>query len=197
MAASAIVFDLDGTIWDSIPWYASLLETATGMPSNRSIAALMAGTSIVKLMNDYGVTRTQFGRLITSGVSSLSLYSTMSETLHTLRSRGVPLAVHTSLPGSIAMPMLETLQLGRYFNSIMHAGNCAARKPSALGIVRALEATGVNPGPSVFYVGDRLVDAQTARNAGVSFAWASYGYVDVAPQYVHARLTQADQILKL
>jgi phosphoglycolate phosphatase len=86
------------------------------------------------------------------------------------------MAVVTSLPARIAEPLLDCSGIRALFRDIVSASNCAARKPSPVPLTFALTRIGVVPDRNVFYVGDQAGDAACAEAAGVSFAWASYGY---------------------
>jgi phosphoglycolate phosphatase len=136
-------------------------------------------------------------RRATATISSLALYDGIERVLQEYSDRDVPLGVCTSLPGSIALPLLEAAELYAFFGGVAHAGNCPARKPHPDGILRVLSNLGVQPSPSVFYVGDRDVDSRTAANAQISFAWAAYGYVDAEPRFVTARILRPEQLLAL
>src|SRR5437879_1049968 len=106
MATIAIVFDLDGTLWNSYPLFARTLEDTAGVPETDTLARLQAGHSIVQLFNDAGVSRARFVSAAVALASPAMLYEGMCETLEKLQDRGVRLGIFTSLPGSIAMPIL-------------------------------------------------------------------------------------------
>jgi len=92
------------------------------------------------------------------------------------------MGVVTSLPGWLAELLISERGLRQYFDAFVHAGNCRSRKPHPTPILAALRMLGPEPGHSMFYVGDSELDAQAASAAGVSFAWASYGYGAVKPK---------------
>ncbi len=81
----------------------------------------------------------------------------------------------TNKPQDITQQILSELGLAEYFEVLvgMHAG--FPPKPDPSGIYHAMERLGVGVDRTV-YVGDSLVDAEAAQNAGVDFAWVSYGY---------------------
>jgi HAD superfamily hydrolase (TIGR01509 family) len=193
MAPRAIIFDLDGTIWDSEPWFARLLGAQGGPGASEYERLLRSGTSIVKLI----ARRAAFVRIATASISSLNLYPEIRKVLALLSEKNVGLGVFTSLPGWIVEPILSGLGIDSHFRAVIHAGNCRQRKPHPMGIFNALGALGVQVGPTVYYVGDREVDSRTARNAGISFAWASYGYGRTAPQFVTAKIDEPKQILTI
>jgi HAD superfamily hydrolase (TIGR01509 family) len=197
MAPRALIFDLDGTIWDSIPWFAHLIEAQGGPAANLSEQQLRLGNSIVAILNQCRLSRSPFMRFAITSISSLTLYPGIGDVLKVLTSKKEHLAVFTSLPGSISMPMLSALGIGRYFGAVIHAGNCRQGKPNPAGILAALGTFGLNAGPHTYFIGDRDVDSKTAQNAGVSFAWASYGYQPDRPAFVTVGLVKPINILSL
>src|SRR5258708_6598083 len=174
MAADAIVFDVDGTLWDSAPFFSAVLGDLAGVTHEALKEKLLRGDSIVTMVTQHGVSRQGFRRACMERSEELDLFDGIEETLERLRAADIPMGIVTSLPGEmILIPLLEAKELSRLFRTVIHAGNCRQRKPNATGLRAALNALDVQPSESVFYVGDKDVDQQTAANASVSFAWAS------------------------
>jgi HAD superfamily hydrolase (TIGR01662 family) len=180
MATKAILFDLDGTIWESYSWYARILSERAGGSTARRIEQLRAGHSVVSMCNACGLSSSIFRSLCVASAKSLPLYPDVIQCLDELNRRGHPLGVVTSLSGRLADPLLRELGLAEKFGMVVHAGNCRYRKPSPEPLLMALQAIGGEPSNS-WYVGDKSSDSDTAAAAGVRFAWASYGYGDSCP----------------
>ena len=85
-------------------------------------------------------------------------------------------AIIQSLPGDIAVPLLEGIGVAPLFGAVVHAGVCRARKPSPKPLLVAYERLGVEPAAEDMYVGDRPDDSGAASAAGIRFGWASWGY---------------------
>jgi phosphoglycolate phosphatase-like HAD superfamily hydrolase len=175
MAADALIFDLDGTVWDSWPWYASLIGGEDEERRADVLDNLRRGRPIAKLLRAAGIREAHFRRLC-GGPFHCALYSGVRETLADLSEDGVPLAAVTNLPDWIAGPMLDALQLRECFSAYVHYGSTPHHKPSPAPLLRALEELKVAPGPDAWYVGDTTTDARASEAAGVSYAWAAYGY---------------------
>jgi len=198
MAADAIVFDVDGTLWDSAPFFSAVLGDLAGVPHEALSRKLLRGESIVTLVIQHGVSRQMFRRACVERSEELDLFDGIEETLGRLRTGRVPIGIVTSLPGEmILIPLLEAKDLVQLFGSVIHAGNCRLRKPNPTGLRSSLSAIEVRPTESVFYIGDRDVDQQTAANAGVSFGWASWGYQHERPAGTTTVLSTAAEILAL
>jgi phosphoglycolate phosphatase len=180
MASRVILLDLDGTVWNSYPWYGKLLAT-NGMKPAQLVRDLRSGHSVVAIAQRLGVSRTQLAKLCISAVEHLELYDGVSTTLVKLGRNGTLLAVVTSLPGWLVDPLLDHTKLASHFRTVVNASNCRAYKPSPRPIQQALTALDVAAGAQVLYVGDTANDALAARRAGVRFAWASYGYGATKP----------------
>lgn len=183
MAASAILFDLDGTIWDSYPCYAVALHKRLGVTANNVMARLRGGENAIRLARQCGLTNTNFATLCRKSFDRLQLYPDVRETLALLRERETRMGIVTSLPQWLARNFLADFDLTEYFDAAVYA----SKKPSPSGIMRAVNI--LSPVQQVYYVGDSPVDAQAADRAGVSFAWASYGYYDECP-------SNADEVLE-
>jgi HAD superfamily hydrolase (TIGR01509 family) len=171
-----LIFDLDGTVWDSAKWFACAIagDDATAYAALRR--ELMGGGNIVGTLTRAKMTRTRLLREADRRCGPPPLFKGIAEALNTLAQRGTPLAVATSLPGSIAIPMLEAAGLGNTFDAVVHAGLCRTAKPNPASIHMALRMIKQAPSAAVFYVGDRATDAQAAKAAGIGAAWIRHGY---------------------
>lgn len=178
MAATALLFDLDGTVWDSYPCYGAALGPALGCSVDVVVARLKAGENVVTLADSAGISNQRFTSLCRASSSELRLYPGVNKTLSRLQRKGVPLGVVTNIPQRLITPLLFDMGIDLYFGSVI----CAARKPSPTGILRAVAELKIDVNKQVFFVGDSNSDALAGSRAGVAFAWASYGYSAECPQ---------------
>lgn len=89
-----------------------------------------------------------------------------------LRAAGHPMALCTNKPEAAALAVLDSMDLGRFFDVVIGGGRVALKPdPAPLLLCRA-ELGG---GPAV-YVGDSEVDAETAARAALPFLLFTGGY---------------------
>jgi len=199
MSATALLFDLDGTLWDSWPWFARILSSLTGDDPARLEQRLASGTSIVRLTDECGVTQSRFAREAGTTSETLPLYDGALRTLDALATREVPMAVVSNLPGRLVAPMTDRAALADYFETVVtpRPFDGIRAKPAAQGIHAALRAMSLPAAPDIWFVGDGTVDARAAQSAGLSFAWASYGYEPEKPACTERVLTRLSDLLEL
>lgn len=180
MASQAILIDLDGTLWDSAPWYAEII--AGDDPARRDQLAVAFSTPngankpVAALLRDAGFTDRSFEAACEQHCDGLHVYDGARETI-TKISRQVVLGVVTSLPRWIAAPMLEGTELAHLFATLQCARRHVPPKPNPAGLNHALADLGVTPQKSI-YVGDSAADHLASTAAGMGFYWASWGYGD-------------------
>jgi phosphoglycolate phosphatase len=138
MAASAFVFDLDGTLWDSYPCYAAALEAGGMLPQTLALKRLRSGENIVAIGRQLQMTNGRLARLCLGAVEYIRLYDGVAAGLTLLAARGVVMGLVTNLPKWLVYPILCELALERYFKSSVFA----ARKPSGQGLISAVECLG-------------------------------------------------------
>ena len=171
MDNKVVILDLDGTVWDSWPWYAQLLRVEPeGLASE-----LRAGMSIASMLRQAGH-QTDFGRLARTHSDDLALYGPVGEVLGEVAAGGVRTAVVTNLPRWMAEPMLAAKLLSERFDVVLPWSRTGQSKAA-----RIRRAT-VQLGSRSWYVGDVAADRSAAYGAGASFAWASWGYGEEAPE---------------
>jgi phosphoglycolate phosphatase len=195
VATEAILFDVDGTIWDSYPWYSDVLAGITGRNPSEILNQLKSGASVVSLCRLLSIRDDDFKRACLKCSDRLHLFPGVRETLPKLVSRGRLLGVVTSLPGRYVLPMLSGAAIDAYFGTVVHPGNCRYRKPHPGPIKAALQELSVEP-PNAIYVGDLETDQQCAEKAEIRFAWASYGY-SALPVAADVQIDQFPQVLSL
>jgi phosphoglycolate phosphatase len=89
------------------------------------------------------------------------------ETLSAVRDKGLLTAINTNRTTS--MPhLMERFDLGRYFDMVVTALDVVKSKPDPESMLKILESLRVVP-DEVLYVGDSIVDLQTAQSSGVTF----------------------------
>lgn len=176
MAADALIFDLDGTIWDSAGWFAAGLSNGDTAVEARLRVELMEGGNIIGALARAGITRNRLLSESQARAGPPPLFDGMREALNSLSERGTRLAVATSLPGTLATPMLRMADLDGTFEIVVHAGLCRTPKPHPRSLYMVLERLGLSPSPDCYYVGDRASDQAAAAAAGLSAAWMAHGY---------------------
>ena len=195
MDSVAIVFDLDGTIWDSWPWYAKILADFSEVDETQLRQEIFDGANVVSLCRKYNITNSQFIGNCKRQIADLELHSGVVETLSELRQRNIPLGVFTSLPKWIAHPLLSEKKIVNFFATVIASTQGQPRKPNPAGLVRALKQLNLSETQNGVYVGDSVDDSLAARNAGVKFAWVNFGYDQEPPEYRVACLGKFEDIL--
>lgn len=176
MVARAFLFDLDGTLWDSLPWYALVLSEQGTMDIDQALAALTNGKPAATLLRSAGITQRRFKDLCTNGAIQAHPYPGVRRSLEKLMTSTRPLGIVTSLPGWMADPVLELLGISKYISVVVGYGATSRHKPHPEPLLQALRELGLYPMPDIWYVGDTEGDFVATRAAGLSFACALYGY---------------------
>ena len=142
---------------------------------------LAAGENVVKLSKDLGI-QEPFKRHLANYATNLQLYDGVLDVLHELKNRKNVLGVVSNLPGWLAIPMLEGRGIKEFFDTVVTWQQGKA-KPRPGGVKDALNNLGIKSREqgSAWYIGDTLDDMQAALNAGIKYAWVSYGYGQTRP----------------
>ena len=197
MARRALLLDLDGTLWDSRPWYADVLSALSNGSAEPLYERLMAGKNIVNLARDNGVSPARFARAAAQRGGELSLYPGTRDTLEALEARGTALGAVTNLPGWLARPLVEATALDAQLEVLVTPRRGLPAKPRPHGIRHALGQLRQRDRECVWFVGDGAADADAAAGAGLRFAWAAYGYDADAPPNTEVILASFPEVLEL
>lgn len=182
-----IVFDLDGTLIDSLPNVtdaanALLVAEGTAAVPPGVVAGFVGwgeGVFIDRLIAHAGLDPGERDRLLdrfighykSAGFES-RLMPGVAAALTDLRQMGVPMGLCTNKPRGPLLPVLEKTGLGDWIGVVVAGDDLPQRKPAPEPLLKVLHALGAARG---VYVGDSIVDAQTARHAGVPFALFTEG----------------------
>lgn len=190
----AAIFDLDGTMVDSVPDIHLALNT---MKADFSLAEIsmdtvrrLVGRGTEKLVRDtlsidmgpehvekmLPAALTSFYRhyRMTNGCHS-TVYPGVTEGLTRMRESGLKLACVTNKPAIFTEPLLAKKGLYAFFDLIYSADSLPRKKPDPLPMLMACQKFGIRPSQAVV-IGDSINDGQAARAAGCSLFIVPYGY---------------------
>jgi phosphoglycolate phosphatase len=111
-----------------------------------------------------------------SAVTLTRVYPGVPAALAALAGAGHRLALCTNKPQGPARAVLHHLGLAGFFPTLLGGDSLPQRKPDPAPLHAALAALGAGP---ALFVGDSVVDAETARRAGVDFLLFTEGYRSV------------------
>ena len=183
------VFDLDGTLLDTLPDLVVLTNETLhkmGFPARteqeilsfvgNGVRALMyqavpEGTDPAKAEEAMDVWRNLYPE---HGVALTKPYAGMPEALKSLKAQGKKLAVLSNKFDGGVQELIPVLFPGMF--DVAHGESAdIPRKPDPTGLLRTIEELGADLATTV-YVGDSGGDMKTAHNAGVFALGVSWGY---------------------
>jgi pyrophosphatase PpaX len=203
----AVLFDLDGTLVDSIDLLVASMEYAfagrerrpplaewlalIGTPLDAMLARWAEGPADVELL------RARYREhQLAKHDEMLKLYPGMVETVRALHADGHPLAVVTSKLEVGARRALKFARIEECFAAVVGIDHTARHKPDPEPVHHALARLGVAPERAMF-VGDSTHDMQAGRAAGVytvAVLWGPYTREQLLPTGPDAFIEAFDEL---
>ncbi len=207
---AAVLFDLDGTLIDSLPDVARALSEAVaflGLGPYRTAdmqpfigrgstvmvqRALKAGgqptDNVTDLVEDF------IARYRAAAGRDTKPFPGVEALLDELTERGVPMAICTNKPWATTEPTLAVLGWSDRFDLILCPDHVEP-KPSPRMLLTALERLKA-PRSGAVLVGDTRNDSFAAAAAGIPFVWAEYGYA-TSPLVGEVSVASAEELSPL
>ena len=207
MKADSIIFDLDGTLWDSTQavtatWNAVMRQHCPGARAEITRQEILGCMGM--LLPDIGrklfpaqppaVQQAMVQQVCRDELTLLEktggvLYPRLEETLRLLHEQFALLIVSNCQAGYIEV-FLKSSGLGKYFRGHLCFGDTGLEKHDT--ILKLMDTYHLK---DTVYVGDTMGDFLSCRKAGIPFVFASYGFGDVPePDY---RISRPADLTKL
>lgn len=190
-----ILFDLDGTLIDSVPQLYLAVQKALASKQLPAVSLSQVrdwignGADILlkrAICQQYHFTdideelfqqvKKEFDHQYQHGIDrDYSLYPAVHETLAKLKSAGYLMAVVTNKPDQFVQPLLKSARIADFFTYTLGGGCLPVKKPDPLPLQYLCEKFNVKPIETLM-VGDSKNDIQAAKAAGIPVVGLSYGY---------------------
>lgn len=213
-----ILFDLDGTVLDTISMIVESLRHALEthlrwVPDHDALIAGV-GTPLVDQMRAHverwsgapapgalvtTLAQTYIAHNLATHDTRVTPYPGAEETLDGLRAAGVRLGIVTSKPQATARRGLRVCGLESYFEVVVGADDVARPKPDAEPVLLALGALRADAATAVF-VGDSPHDMLSGRAAAVDTGaamWGPFARATLAPTTPSHWLDEIRHLLQL
>jgi pyrophosphatase PpaX len=180
-----ILFDLDGTVIDSVALireshrYAVHMVLGIDLPDETLVA--MVGRPLIDQMREFSASHAdELLRVYRAWNHAhtqelLRAYEGMDALLSQLTAAGRTLGVITSKAGPTVDLAFDVLPLRHHFSIVIASEDTARHKPDPAPIHLALERLGVAPDRAC-YVGDAPFDIAAAQGAGVTAIGVTWGF---------------------
>jgi pyrophosphatase PpaX len=208
MTPRAVLFDLDGTLIDSVPLIvASMKHAFAGRERAPSVGEWVAliGTPLDAMIRRWGGDEADVALLKerykehqwANHDAMVRAFPGVPDVLDALSGRGIPMAVVTSKLEPSARRSLEFLGLERHFRAVVGLEATVRHKPDPEPVRHALEVLGVEPGGAAF-VGDSPHDMAAGNAAGVATVatlWGPFTRAELAVAHPRAWAAKPSDLL--
>jgi len=206
-----IIFDLDGTLVDSLDDLTDATNHMLALAGRRELTRegvrQLVGQGARRLVeralvngSEDEIERGMDAFLMYNGAHLADRsrpYPGVRETLEALQGRGVPLTLISNKNVALCRGLLQVFGLDGYFSAVLGADSLPFRKPSPEPLLKLLRDFGTSPA-STLMVGDSINDVAAGRDAGVVTVGCTYGYGDLAElKDADYRIDALPQLLKL
>ena len=192
----AILFDLDGTLIDSVPDLATavnqMLQELDRETFSEDTIRYWVGNGAQVLVKRALSGQTQIDESLDPVLFNKALeiflrfygknlctetrpYPNVSNTLHRLKALGYRLVIVTNKPYDFVGPILKGLELESLFEFWLGGDSLDKKKPDPLPLLHACERLNLSVGQCVM-VGDSRNDLLAAKGAGMQSVGVTYGY---------------------
>lgn len=188
----AVLFDLDGTLIDTAPDFASVVNQLCRQhgrpqidyPDIRNTVSHGARALVTLAFEcregdpQFETLRQQLLQLYSQQLAvKTALFAGMAELLSWLESQSLPWGIVTNKPRRYAEPLLAALALAQRCGTLVCPDDVLHTKPHAEPMLLACQHLACRPGNTV-YIGDHRRDIEAGSNAGMTTIAANYGYID-------------------
>ena len=205
MALRAVLFDLDGTLVDTLDDIAEAMNHALAahdLPIHPPDAyRALVGEGVARLVERaLPADRAELHGPVTEALGAYYVehmldhsrpYPGVPELLDELVRRGVPMAVLSNKPDAATRWMVDRI-LGEWPFAAVAGEGAVARKPDPGGAIEIAARVGVDP-REWLYLGDTSTDMITAVAAGMFPAGALWGFRDRAELEAHGARALAER----
>lgn len=211
-----VIFDLDGTLVDSVADIARALNTALAganlPPLPLGTVSRFVGDGAAKLIERASppvlAAREQQAALLARFMAAYTanvcvesrLYPGVADLLGALGHAGVTAAVLTNKPGNLARELLRALGAADHFVAVIGDGDGFPRKPDPTAARQVMQRAGANASRSAV-LGDGLPDIRLAHAVPCAAIAAGWGYTSTTaleaeqPTFLAATVQEAASLL--
>jgi phosphoglycolate phosphatase len=187
----AVIFDLDGTLIDTIDgigyaanltmkkygyathdraFYVGIIGNGARVLIAKAIGPASADENLVTtVLADF------LGEYEKHWEVDLKVYDGMVELVDQLHAKGIRMGVNTNKPDAIAQKIVRAFFGDDKIIEIVGSQKAFPNKPNPTGTLQTLDHIKAKPEKS-FYIGDSIVDINTAKNCGMPSIICTWGY---------------------
>jgi phosphoglycolate phosphatase len=192
MSGASILFDLDGTLVDSLPGIEFSVREAfrsCKLPLAQESLREMIGPPIRTILSRVGnvaeenvldeLERAFRASYDDEGWRKTICFPDAHRILQMMHERGHRLFVVSNKPRHISLQILERERILEYFEAIVTRDSRSPHYRGKDKMIEALLAEHLILGEECLMVGDTTEDANAAASAGIKFIWMTHGYGSV------------------